>query len=140
MDATTNRPTLVELELLIARLYVRGLELAGELATTRPCGAEQLVEEILRDTETITQIVQRIDPLDFDLDVALDVAVILSRALNIWSGVVRRWQEDSDHVALAAAARELTGAGLALHDALASGAWLASEDLPVMAVPPRRVQ
>ena len=137
MDATIERPTLIEIEQHIARLYATGLTLATE-TTSNP--SPDLLAHILREAETINELVRRIDPLVFDLDTTLDVAVILSRALNVWNVSVRRWMAESEHAALATAAKELTDAGLALHDALASGPWVTPEDAPPMPSLPRRVQ
>lgn len=108
--------------------------------STRPKGPQELLAQILRETETINQIVRRVDPLEFDVDVALDIAVILSRALNVWSVSVTRWQSESAHAALAAAARELTDAGVVLHDALAAGPWLSMREEPFMPLLSRKVQ
>lgn len=137
MDAPIERPTLLEIERHIARLYGTGLTLVTDSTSNR---SPDLLAHILREAETINELVRRIDPLVFDLDATLDVAVILSRALNVWNVSVRRWMAESEQAALATAARELTDAGLALHDALASGPWVTLEDAPPMPSLPRRVQ
>lgn len=82
MDATIERPTLIEIEQHIARLYATGLTLVTETTSNRSPG---LLAHILREAETLNELVRRIDPLVFDLDATLDVAVILSRALNVWT-------------------------------------------------------
>jgi hypothetical protein len=139
MDATTDRPTLNEIERHIARLYSTGLALASESVSTHPQASQELLAQILGETETINHILHRIDPLDFDLDVSLDIAVILSRALNVWSLSVKRWQSQPSQAALVTAARELTDAGLVLHDALASSVRLSASEEPFMP-PARQVQ
>lgn len=127
MDATSDRPKLIEIEQHIARLYATGLALVTDPASSP---SQDLLRQTLRETETLHEIVQRIDPLVFDLDATLDAAVILSRALNIWNFSVQRWMAEPGQAALATAAKELTDAGLALHDALASAPWVAPEDAP----------
>lgn len=131
-----ERPTLLEIEQHIARLYITGLALVAEPASSR---SHDVLVSILRETEATHEIVRCVDPLAFDLDAVLDVAVILSRALNVWNVSLTRWLGEADHAGLVTAGRELTDAGLALHDALASGPWLPS-DQPFTPPRARKVQ
>lgn len=132
-----ERPTLLEIEQHIARLYDTGLQLAEVGSSSR---SDDLLVQILRETEATHRIVRRVDPLAFDLDTVLDVAVILSRVINIWNVSVARWRGEVDCAALAAAGKDLTDAGLALYDALASSPWLALEDGPLMPTGSPRLQ
>jgi hypothetical protein len=137
MDAPIEQPTLLEIEQHIAWLYGTGLALVAEPALTR---SEDVLVQILRETEATNEIVRRIDPLAFDLDAALDVAVVLSRALNVWDVSVKQWISETGRAALATAGKELVDAGLVLHDALASGPWVTPEDTPVAPSLRRTVQ
>ena len=76
-------------------------------------------------------------------DEILDLAVILTRALDYWNEARARWQTDTAHVALSAAAAELAQAADALQDAITASPWLGNGALSSSELPsiwPRKIQ
>ena len=117
---TTKKPTLRDLERHVAWSYSMGVALESD---PEWCGTEgrrrRFLARVFQETETLTQIVSRLEPLDFDPDLALDVAMILARALDLWNVAIARWRAQPECASLAAAATELAVAGAALRDGLA---------------------
>ena len=117
---TTKKPTLRDLERHVAWSYSMGVALESDPGW---CGTEgrrrRFLAHVFQETETLTQMVSRLEPLDFDPDLALDVAMILARALDLWNVAIARWRAQPECASLAAAATELAVAGAALRDGLA---------------------
>jgi len=80
---------------------------------------QQLLPRILQTSEAFNETASRFTDARHDPDEALDVALILGRALKHWNRARVLWQADPRHSALRAAAAELANAGERLEDALA---------------------
>ncbi len=104
---------------------------------------ERLLRRVLRTSEAFTQSIRWLHEVKPDPDAILDLAVILTRALDYWDEARAPWQADTSRVALSAAAAELGDAADALQNAITASPWLgnhalSSSDLP--GIWPRKIQ
>ena len=116
-----NAATLLnEIECHVAWLYSTALQAARD---TTVCVStkqnQELLPRILQTSEAFNEAASRLPDAPHDPDEALDVALILGRALRHWSRARARWQADPRHSALRVAAAELANAAERLEDALA---------------------
>jgi hypothetical protein len=120
-----------DIETHVAWIYSTALEMTKKAAasggTTEP---HQLLSRVLETSEAFKDAIPQLENVDVDSDHALDVAVILGRALHLWARARAPWQADPTQALLAAAAIELARAGEALHNALALAPWTPNDDLP----------
>lgn len=139
-----ERPMLKDIERHVAWFY-----LAAVRADTKPQSSPSLtrdgrfLRQVLRATEGFTSALQRLDDERPNPDAVLDLAMILSRALEYWNRARARWQSDPALAALIAAAAELTNAADALQDAMTAAPWVENGAPPrniAFGTLPRRVQ
>jgi hypothetical protein len=109
-----------EIEYHVAWLYSMALQAGNDntaCASTKQ--NQELLSRILQTSEAFNDTASRFTDARHDPDEALDVALILGRALKHWNRARARWHADPRHSALWAAATELANAGERLEDALA---------------------
>lgn len=94
-----------------------------------PTNAQQvrLVRQILAETEAFSTLLERLNVTDLDSDAALDVAGILTRALDQWRVALKRWRHEACDRALAVSAAQLVEVAERMLDALTSAAWVPEE-------------
>jgi hypothetical protein len=116
----TAATLLEEIERHVAWVYLTALQPWDEGARhPRATQDQQLLRQILHASEAFKKATSRLSDREHDPDEALDVALILGRALRHWNRAAAEWQSDARRTSLHAAAMELTHAGEALHSALA---------------------
>ena len=133
--------SLKDIELHVAWFYAAAVR-AGSRERP-PEQEERLLRRVLRTSEAFTQSIGWLHEVKPDLDAILDLAVILTRALDYWDEARARWQTDTSRVALSAAAAELAHAANALQEAITASPWfgnraLSSNDQP--GIWPRKIQ
>jgi hypothetical protein len=97
----------------------------------------------LFEAEAFTSSVGWLHEVKPNPDEILDLAVILTRALDHWDEARARWQTDASHIALSAAAAELAHAADALQGAITRSPWLGTSALSSSELPgiwPRKIQ
>ncbi|MGH9242170.1 MAG: hypothetical protein ACRD3G_29330 [Vicinamibacterales bacterium] len=90
---------------------------------------QRLLRRVLRTSEAFTTSVGWLREVKPNPDEILDLAVILTRALDYWNEARARWQTDARRAALSAAAAELAEAADALQDAITGSPWLGTSTL-----------
>jgi hypothetical protein len=98
---------------------------------------------VLRTSEAFTASVGWLHERKPNPDEILDLAVILTRALDYWNEARARWQAETAHVALCAAAAELADAADALQDAITGSPWRGNSAVStseMQGIRPRKIQ
>jgi hypothetical protein len=113
------RPNLTDIERHVAWLYATALRLLRD-SPVQPGRRQRLVQQVLRESEALRSLVGRLRVLDLDPDLALDVAMIQGRALDLWRIRLKEWRTDPQYADLVSAGTELLVLAGVLQDALAS--------------------
>ena len=117
--------SLKDIERHVAWFYAAAVRAATENpARPRVERDERLLRRVLRTSEAFTTSVGWLREVKPNPDEILDLAVILTRALDYWNEAVTGWQSDPSRAALCAAAAELAAAADALQDAITGSPWL----------------
>ena len=104
---------------------------------------ERLLRRVLRTSEAFTASIGWLHEVKPNPDEILDLAVILTRALDYWNEARARWQAEATHVALCTAAAELAHAADALQDAITGSPWIgtsAVSSIEMHGLWPRKIQ
>ena len=140
----TRPASLKDIERHVAWFYAAAVRAAtGSRERPRPERDERLLRRVLRTSEAFTASVGWLHEVKPNPDEILDLAVILTRALDYWNEARARWQTDTSRVALSAAAAELAHAADALQDAIMGSPWLGNSAVsssPTQSIWPRKIQ
>jgi hypothetical protein len=118
-----------EIEHHVAWLYATAVQVShGCDGRRRNTQHRELTGRIVDTTQALKQILPRVPSADIDADEAVELAVVLGRALKAWNRARMRWQSKARATALVAAATELATIGVALEEALASVPWVGEDD------------
>lgn len=95
--------SLDEIETHVAWLYATAVRV---LRQTLPNDdeARRLIRRVLIQSEVFQSIVDRIEVAHLDADLAVDIAGVLTRALDLWKTGIERWRDDARSRALAVSA------------------------------------
>ena len=136
--------SLKDIERHVAWFYAAAVRAAaGSRTRPRPERDERLLRRVLRTSEAFTRSIGWLREVRPDPDAILDLAVILTRALDYWDEARAPWQTDTSRVALSAAAAELADAADALQKAITASPWLGTRALSSSELPgiwPRKIQ
>jgi hypothetical protein len=135
---------LKDIERQVAWFYAAAVHAATQ-DSDRPRGErdDRLLRRVLRTSEAFTHSVGWLHEVKPNPDEILDLAVILTRALDYWNEARAPWQTDASRAALSAAAAELAQAAFALQDAITGSPWLGNHASSTSELPgiwPRKIQ
>ena len=135
---------LKDIERHVAWFYAAAVRAAtGSRQRPRPERDERLLRRVLSTSEAFTRSVGWLHEVKPNPDEILDLAVILTRALDYWDEARARWQTDTSRAALSAAAAELAHAADAMQEAITASPWLGNRALSSSKLPgiwPRKIQ
>ena len=125
-EATLATRALDDVERHVAWFYTTAVRTRRRPPPTAP-HVRRLVRQILAETEAVHTLLVQLTTIELDGDAALDVAAVLTRALDRWRLAVPPWRDEARYRALAVSATYLVELAERLLDALTVAAWAREE-------------